>query len=304
MHATHLVIDSINRTLTEFSEIWESQLFCSNCFSRRFISSCLSSQSLENDVMDGWLQFPALLDGTCASSSCAWCLSTLKGDLISCAKESFSRNFGDPCRKGSNKLEGDGAQKESSVHEDYRIGVVSKKHQGKRVATNHKETEVLPQKPSSISPSNLPQRRTFFLKQFYWDPIEILFWEWLLSTIVTVLHISIRVDLGQDGSSLCVAKLKAHRYVCGDSITNCRKYTYLKTWQLEPNMQNQTQWKSRGPILLSLVIGQRRGQWQELKTYMLTVPGCESTQPERRVLGNRKYGQRKGNRKVGTNTRM
>ena len=146
-----------------------------------------------------------------------------------------------------------------------------RKHQGKRVATNHKETEVLPQKPSSISPSNLPQRRTFFLKQFYWDPIEILFWEWLLSTFVTVLHISIRVDLGQDGSSLCVAKLKAHRYVCGDSITNCRKSTYLKTWQLEPNMQNQTQWKSRGPILLSLVIGQRRGQWQELKTYLLTV---------------------------------
>ena len=111
MHATHWVIDSINRTLTEFSEIWESQLFCSNCFSRRFISSCLSSQSLENDVMEGWLQFPALLDGTCASSSCAWCLSTLKGDLISCAKESFSRNFGDPCRKGQINLKEMGLKK-------------------------------------------------------------------------------------------------------------------------------------------------------------------------------------------------
>lgn len=131
-----------------------------------------------NDVMDGWLQFPALLDGTCASSSCAWCLSTLKGDLISCAKESFSRKFGDPCRKGSNKLEGDGAQKESSVHEDYRIGVVSKKHQGQGVATNHKETEVLPQWALFDISLKFAAKKDFFSETVFLRSDWFFFWEW------------------------------------------------------------------------------------------------------------------------------
>ncbi len=36
----------------------------------------------------------------------------------------------------------------------------------------------------------------------------------------------------------------------------------------------------QGPILFLMVIRQRRGQRQELKTYLLTVPGCQSTQLE------------------------
>ena len=53
--------------------------------------------------------------------------------------------------------------------------------------------------------------------------------------------------------------------VCGHSIYKLSQVK--KPWE-------SCKVNSRGPILLLLVIGQRRGQWQELKTYLLTVPGC------------------------------
>ena len=172
------------------------------------------------------------------------------------------------------------------------------------MATNHKEPRCFPKSPLQYLPQTCRKEGLFFWNSFTEIRLKSFFGNdycLLLSQSCTSAS-----ELISDKMVVaCVLRSWKHIGMCVETgITNCRKSTYLKTWQLEPNMQNQTQWKSRGPILLST------GDWPTKRpvTRAQNIPANSSWvweytagTPSIRKL---KYGQRKGNRKVGTNTRM
>ena len=91
-------------------------------------------------------------------------------------------------------------------------------------------------------------------------------------------------------------------YVCFQCVCVCEMFVRVWTQCDKLYVQNRVylfeevqkkkafhEYNKQGPFLLSLVDGQRRGQWQDLSTYLLTVPcGSESILESQIEIGRKK----------------